>query len=234
MGDKKCPPLEEFLPNGQERQQLEKEIEQFIESHFEASTAAAGALSVFKDPGNDGNGQNLSQQAFRTWLQTFAGVPVNEARLKKPFSVPDIASRRNLPKPNTNEFYEIKPDTNNGRRDCRQKIFAVANLLHELRLTFEPGEDYQTVPNMEFVFNTSVGALDIEVTLKWRVAEVGHILYQVCISAKKKQEVRQDVTENNGFLFALLLLALGIILLVIMRGRGGMRFPGFVPAPTVA
>jgi hypothetical protein len=234
MGDKKCPPLEQFLPVQQERQQLEKEIEQFIESHFEASTAAFGALSVFKDPGNDTNGHNLSKQAFKTWLQTFAGVPVHDARFNQSFSVPDIASRRNISKPNANEFYEIKPDTNNGRRDCSQKIFAVANFLHDLRLTFVPGEDYQTIPGKEFVFNTVVGAIEIEVTLKWRVAEVGNILYEICIRAKKKEEVREDVTEKNGFLFALLLLALGIILLVIMKGEGGMRTPGLNPVPNFA
>jgi hypothetical protein len=231
MGNK-CPPLEEFLPIPHERQQLEKEIEQFIESHFEASPAAFGAVSVFKDPGNDTNGHNLSEQAFKIWLQTFAGVPVNDARLNQSFSVPDIASRRNIPAPNANEFYEIKPDTNNGRRDCNQKIFAVANFLHELRLTFMPGEDYQTVPNKEFIFNTNLGALEIEVTLKWRVAEVGNILYQVCIRVKKKQEVKEDVTQKDGLLLMLLLLALGIILLVIMKGRGGMRAPGLIPSPT--
>jgi hypothetical protein len=231
MGDKKCPALEEIFPVEAERQQVEKEIEQFIESHFEASPAALGALSVFKDPGNDTNGRNLSQQAFKTWLQTWAGVPVNEARFNQPFSVPDIASRRDLNKPNTNEFYEIKPDSNNGRRDCSQKVLAVADFLHDLRLTFMPGEDYQTVPNTEFVFNTAMGALEIEVTLKWRVAQVGNILYQVCIRAKKKQEVREDVTENNGFLFALFLVVLAIILRMILKGGGGLRFPGMAPAP---
>lgn len=227
----KCPPLEQFLPVPQERQQLEKEIEQFIESHFEASTAAFGALSVFRDPGNDTNGHNLSQQAFKAWLQSFAGARANDPRLNQSFSVPDIATRRNIPAPNANEFYEIKPDTTNGGRDCRQKIFAVENFLHDLRLNFMPGEDYQTAPNKEFIFNTNVGALEIEVTLKWRVADVGNILYQVCIRAKKKQEVKEDVTQKDGFLFALLLLALGIILLVIMKGRGGMRAPGITPVP---
>src|SRR5689334_2134243 len=152
MAGNDCPPLGRMLPIQSERQQVEKEIEQFIEAHFEASSAALGALSVFKDPGNDDNGRNISQSAFKTWLITFAGVPVNEKRFATPFSVPDLASRRNLPKPNTNEFYEIKPDTNNGKRDCGQKIVDVANLLHELRLTFMPGEDYQTVPNKEFKF----------------------------------------------------------------------------------
>ena len=222
MGDQKCPPLENFLPVPLERQQLEKEIEQFIESHFEASTAAVNALSVFKDPGNDTTG-NLSKPAFKNWLETFAGARGDDPVFNLPFSVPDIASRRNLPKPNANEFYEIKPDTNNGRRDCAQKIVAVETLLNSLRLTFLPGEDYQTVPNKEFVFNTAVGAVQIEVTLKWRVAAVGNILYQVCIKAKQRQEVREDVTQKDGFLLALLLLALGIILLIIMKGRGGMR-----------
>lgn len=232
MGDTKCPPLEQFLPNPQERAQVEKEIEQFIEGHFEASSAALNALSVFKDPGNDANGHNLSEQAFKIWLQTFAGVPTNDSRLNSSFSVPDLASRRNLPIPNANEFYEIKPDTHNGQRDCAQKVFAVANFLHSLRLTFVPGEDYQTVPNKEFTFTTQAGAIEVEVTLKWRVAEVGNILYKVCIAAKKKQEVREEVTENNGFLFALLLLIIAIALAAAFRRPGGMRFPGMAPPIT--
>jgi hypothetical protein len=229
-----CPSLEQILPVPAERAQVEKEIEQFIEQHFEASPAALNALSVFKDPGNDANGRNLSQTAFKTWLQAFAGVPLNEARLNSDFPVPDLASRRNRPAIlNQNEFYEIKPDSNNGRRDCGQKVIGVANFLHELRLTFEPGTDYQTVPNMEFTFNTQAGALEIEVKLKWRVAEPGHILYQVCIRAKKKQEVKDTVVEKDSLLFAIILIALAIALGILFGGaRGGMRSPGFAPPIT--
>ncbi|MDW6023365.1 hypothetical protein SAZ10_16555 [Mesorhizobium sp. BAC0120] len=232
MGDTNCPPPEKLVPDEKERQQVEKEIEQFIESHFEASPAELGAISVFKDPGNDSNGRNQSQQAFKTWLQTFSGVPLNQDRLSKPFSVPDIASRR--PGLQVNEFYEIKPDTHNGQRDCGQKVVEVGSFLHEVGAVFVPGLDYEIAPNKEFVFNRQVGAVEVEIRLTWRVAAPGNIWYKVCLFVKKKQEVREPSADNKAFLFALILLAVAIALAVGLKGGRGMRFPGQIPAPSAA
>jgi hypothetical protein len=231
MADDNCPPLTEILPNQLERQQVEKEIENLIFSDFQSSSAAAGALGLFRDPGNDANGRNLSQSAFADWLKQFAGVPFDQSRLdRRDFDVPDIASRRNLPKPNTNEFYEIKPDTNNGSREATAKIAGIIKLITELRLLFVPGIDYDPPGGKKITVSTTVGAVDFELTLSWKLQAPGIILYKVCLKAKQKQEVKEGVSLRTLGLLAL--VALAILFAILFGVRGGMRMP--VAPPVVA
>jgi hypothetical protein len=222
-----CPPLREILPDEKERQQVEKEIENLIEADFLSSTAAIGALSVFRDPGNDSDGHNLSRKAFAQWLKTFAGVPVDEARLEQDFQVPDIASRRDLPVANTNEFYEIKPDNANGLRDATAKIADVQKLMTDLRLLFVPGIDYDPPGGREIKTTIMVGGVEFEVRLAWRLRPPGRILYKICIKAKQPQEVPVYLKVLTGV--GLFVLAI-IFFLMGLRG-GGMRVGPGVPVP---
>ena len=229
MGEdnKGCPSLEDVFPDQDERQQIEKIIENLIFDDFKASPAAVGALSLFSDPGNDTKGRNLSQTAFATWLTQFAGVPFDTKRFeRRDFQVPDIASRRTVRKFNANEFYEIKPDNDNGQRNAAAKIANITGLMTELRLLFVPGIDYDPI-NKNVTTTVSSGAMDVEVTLSWKRTLPGMILYKACIKVKKKIQVEQHVVEK--VLLGLLMLALVIIGAILSGGRSLIPRPAVVP-----
>ena len=222
-----CPSLNDVFPDPQERQQIEKIIEKLIFDDFKASAAAAGALSLFSDPGNDTNGRNLSQTAFAAWMTQFAGVPFDTKRFaRRDFEVPDFASRRTIAMANANEFYEIKPDNDNGKRDAAAKILHITGLMTELRLLFVPGIDYDPV-NKSITTTVSSGVIDVEVTLSWKRTFPGIVLYKACIKVKKKIQVEQHVVTK--ILLALLALALALIGAALTGGRSLIPGPAVVP-----
>ena len=135
--------------------------------------------------------------------------------------MPDIVtSRRSTAK---SEFYEIKPNSNNGQREAARKVGDFERLNKDFDLLFFAGVDYDP-HGSQFTRILPVGLVEYELTLKWWRAQPGVILYEICYRIRSKQKAPDLVPFIATFL-------LGLLLLIMFRGR----LPtGFTPAPTIA
>jgi hypothetical protein len=220
-----CTTPSELLPGQAERQQLEREIERVIIGHFK-TTPAARAIDDFTDPGTDGPRKVID------WLSRNSfGRPIDTALMKQRFdqgeySVPDIITNRGSVA--KSEFYEIKPNSDNGKREGFRKIADFEKLNKDFNLLFFPGEDYDPNQSIILASTATIASVEYQLELKWFREAPGLILYELCYRAKKKEEQPSHVLEG---VFAVLL---ALILWFILKGaepfKGG-PLPGPAPVP---
>jgi hypothetical protein len=227
-----CVTPNELWPIEKERQQMEQQIERIIVGHFMTSTARTHAASIFIDPG-DGTGPDK----IIKWLsQNTPGMSVDTSKMRAGYnagiySVPDIVTQRQPMA--SSEFYEIKPDSHNGRREGRAKIVSFNRLIKDFHLGIRAGHEYDPIKSSPFPSSITIGGFVYDLELKWWQEERGLILYEICY--RKRQEQEQEQTSHVGE--AALILLLGIALLIMMGGRvpqtqpaGGLLGPSDGPS----
>ncbi len=217
-----CVTPNELWPDERERQQMEQMIERIIVGHYQTSTAALHARSIFTDPG-DATGPDKCIK----WLsQNTSDQSINTAKMRagydaKLYAVPDIISARDPFA--SSEYYEIKPNSNNGRREGQGKITRFNRLIKDFHLRLAAGHEYDPIRSSPFPSSISIGGATYDLELKWWQETRGLILYEICY--QKRQEQEQEQTSHAG---EALLLLLGVAL-AIMLGMGA-RGAGWQPA----
>jgi hypothetical protein len=216
-----CKTPTELFSNVGEKQQMEREIERIIIGHFRGQNAAKGAIDIFVDPGING------PQAVTDWLSRNSfGRVVDKKKMMSGFamgnySVPDIiTSRGALGK---SEFYEIKPNSQDGVNDGIREIAAFTKLTTDFNLLFFPGLEYD--PNMSVPVNPiDIAGETFDVELKWFRHGLGLILYELCIRRRQKQTQKAP----SRFFETAMMFLLGMILLIILRGKSLQGAPAGV------
>lgn len=221
-----CTTPTDLWSNVAERQQVEREIERIIIGHFRTQSAARGAIDIFVDPAVNG------PQAVTDWLSRNSfGRVIDKKRMmagyaQGKYSVPDIiTSRGALGK---SEFYEIKPKSQDGVNRGIGEVAAVTQLMADFNLLFFPGEEYD--PNMSVPFNpVDIAGETYDIELRWFRHGLGLIVYELCY--RRRQRQKQEAPSR--FFEAAFLFLLGLILLIMLRGRslqnapaGGLLGPG--------
>lgn len=207
-----CTTPQELWSNMAEKQQMEREIERIIIGHFRTDKAAQGAIDLFIDPAING------PQVVTDWLSRNSfGRVVDKKQMMAGFaqgkySVPDIiTSRGALAK---SEFYEIKPNSQDGVNRGVTEVIAFTQLTTDFKLLFFPGTDYD--PNMSVPFNpVDIAGETYDIELKWFRHGLGLIVYELCYRRRRKQK---QEAPSRFFEMAFLFL-LGMILLIMLRGK---------------
>ena len=221
-----CTTPNEIWRNEAERQQIDREIERIIIGDFRRSKAAVGAIDIFTDPGLGG------PDALTGWLAGHSfGRGIDVARMRRGFgageySVPDIITSRGAAA--QSEFYEIKPDSLEGRRQGAEKIAKFLKLNNDFQLLFFPGTEYDPIRSFPFPSIVMIGPAEYEIELRWFRSAPSLILYEICYKKRRKQEQEEHMSIPE-WLFVILL---GLILLIILKGK--MPEIGPVGPPIVA
>jgi hypothetical protein len=213
-----CTTPDQIWPIESEQQAAEREIERIIATDFRTSAAARGAIDIFFDPGTDG------PQVLTDWISGHSfGRVIDRKKMMRGFlagdyAVPDIiTSRGSVAK---SEFYEIKPNSDNGRRLAARKVVDFERLNRDFGLLFFAGVDYDP-HGSQFTRILTVGLVEYELTLKWWRAQPGVILYEICYRIRSKQDVKVPF---------FLLVLLGLLLLLLLKGEVP---EGFTPTPPI-
>ncbi|PFM43734.1 hypothetical protein COJ45_27840 [Bacillus cereus] len=93
------------------------------------------------------------------------------------FPVPDIITYQ---PPGRTEFYEIKPDSNSGVKDGRDKLNWFDVICADYGLPYVRGSQYSPSGKVLLWDGTWFGSPS-KVYLRWRKAEAGLLLYQICV-----------------------------------------------------
>jgi hypothetical protein len=217
-----CKTPEELWSNTDEQQQMEREIERVIIGHFRGDKAAQGAIDIFTDPAING------PQTVTDWLSRNSfGRVINKKQMmdgfaQKKYSVPDIITNRGAL--GKSEFYEIKPNSDKSVKKGISEVTAFTQLNTDFNLLFFPGTEYD--PNMSVPFNpVDIAGETYDVELKWFRHGLGLIVYELCYRRRRKQEQEQEAPSS--LLEMALLLLLGTILFIMLKGR---PLPNFNPA----
>lgn len=207
-----CVSPKDLWSNPAEQQQMERAIERIIVGHFRGQPAAAGAIDIFVDPGTNGPAAATDWLSRNSFGRVINRKQMMDGYLAGKYAVPDIITNRGaLAK---SEFYEIKAKS--AENDGVAQIARFTQLTADFKLLFFPGTDYD--PNMSVPFGAPIvfAGDTYDIQLKWFRHGLGLILYELCYKRrqKQKQEIRVPFLETAFLLF------LGIILLIMTRGKG--------------
>jgi hypothetical protein len=217
-----CGPPSDIWSTPAELQAISEEVERIIVGHFRTSNAARGVIDIFTDPrvkGPDGVIDWLFRNSF--------GRVIDRAKMKRGFdqaqySVPDIITNRGTV--DKSEFYEIKANSDTGKREGFSQIAQFTKLNADFLLLFFPGLDYDPI-EARFHSTISTGIYEIDIELHWFRHAAGLILYEFCWKVKVKHRVLE-------ISLAVLMALLAALFFMMLKGRGGAG--GFSPTPTVA
>jgi hypothetical protein len=120
--------------------------------------------------------------------------------------------------PQRTEFYEIKPNSVDGRLAGRTKIALIDALMHGTSLPYVPGVQYTPDKRILIYSGTPLGA-KLDVFFHFKRIQAGLIVYEICPEGE---------LEKLGL--AVLLAILAIIVIILTRGR----VPGGGPVPVPA
>jgi hypothetical protein len=213
-----CTTPGELWSHTAEKQQMEREIERIIIGDFRTDKAAQGAIDIFVDPAVNG------PQAVTDWLSRNSfGRVIDKKKMmdgfaQRKYSVPDIITNRGAL--GKSEFYEIKPNSQDGVNRGVTEVIAFTQLTTDFNLLFFPGTDYD--PNKSVPFNpVDIAGETYDIELKWFRHGLGLIVYELCYRRRQKQQQKAP----SRFFEQTLLFLLGMILLIILRGRGLQNSP---------
>ena len=147
-------------------------IERVIVGHFRASTAAAGAIDIFVDPGTNGPAAATDWLSRNSFGRVINKKQMMDGYLAGKYAVPDIITNRGAFA--KSEFYEIKAKS--AENDGVAQIARFTQLTADFKLLFFPGTDYD--PNMSVPFGTPIvfAGDTYDIQLKWFRHGLGLIL----------------------------------------------------------
>lgn len=118
------------------------------------------------------------------------------------FPVPDIIT---FQPPLRTEFYEIKPNSEPGKRDGRDKIKWFKIICEDYGLPYVPGTLYS--PNAKvLVWDGNWMGVPTKVFLRWRREQKGLIVYELCVELSTLEEWMAKLLIKGIVVSAILLM----------------------------
>jgi hypothetical protein len=108
------------------------------------------------------------------------------------------------------EFYEVKPNSDSGKRKGDEKLLFFTALCGLNNLPYKPGVTYFPRDREEPMWVENKGFIQTQVSLRWSRSKGGLILYEVCIDHRlrnpEKVKVKNPVDAAAVLLMMLILL----------------------------
>lgn len=131
--------------------------------------------------------------------------------------IPDIMTHN---PPRRTEFYEIKPNSPDGRLAGTTKVALIDAVMRGFSLPYTPGIQYTPNKRVKIFSGTPLGAR-LDVFFHFQRIAPGLIVYEICADGE---------LEKLGL--AALLAILAVIIVILLKGR--VPEGGTIPAPAVA
>jgi hypothetical protein len=220
-GYDKCGPTKDYFDDAPTIQLVGRRVERIIETDFENSPAGFPSLgNTFFDRGSDPDEESDPEPLIQ-FLRSrpFGGRLLSDAdveRMRAGYAVRDTYSVLDIVAyvpGSTGEFYEIKPNSDAGKKVGRQKIKRFTRLTSEFRLDYYAGSKYAPIGLQRFESRLFKGIWIWEIDLHFWRADDALILYEFCHNGRLR---KVELPDPSPQLF--LALAALLILLILTDG----------------